>query len=111
MKNEITLRNIANWINSGKTGLSSEYLCSVYLGGFDLTIHYPHDPSDFNRCVKFMDCLDTSDAEALLELVSTKCSQWKAIRDNWVEMCVLLKEEMPTGRATKLYELMNKIGL
>jgi hypothetical protein len=35
---------------------------------------------------------------------------WKNIIDNWSELTRLYLEELPTGRAPKLYERMKALG-
>ena len=67
----------------------------------------PHDPSDFNRCVGFLNAVP--EARERLEMMSDKSPQWAGLVANWDRLEQLLREEFPTGRAPKLYREMEKI--
>ena len=111
--NSREIKKIGNWLLNGDTGSSSEALCGMFLGGETKYISYPHDPSDLNRCVKFLDCVDESKRYTLIFYMGTKSKQWKAISDNWIELMKLYKKECRKGwgRAPMLYEKMKEIGL
>jgi hypothetical protein len=57
LANKRKMRKIGNWL--GDTGLSSEAMASVALGASPSQVYAPADPSDFTRCVQFLEkCID-----------------------------------------------------
>jgi hypothetical protein len=95
-------------------------MCAAIFGypslGDKPRIQHPHDPDDFGRCYRFYlaamcdhegKCRDFT---GKLALVAALSPVWKNIIDNWSELTRLYLEELPTGRAPKLYERMKALG-
>ncbi|MFA5130722.1 MAG: hypothetical protein WC477_07490 [Patescibacteria group bacterium] len=107
-----TKERIIDWLNGSDKGLSSKYLCNLYLtGSEELKPNYPFDPSDFGRCYRFLELLTLKESCDLLFKASKVSKEWGAIAANWDRMVELYEEEYPSGKAPKLYVLMKSIGL
>lgn len=98
-----------DWLANGRRGLSSEAMCKRIFGepknaGTD----HPHDPSDLNRCLKFLDLAEAHDKVPLMADVSP---EWANLVEKWSEIVTLFKEEVAlnTGKAEKTYNLMKEI--
>lgn len=78
-----------DWYDSDDRGQSSNYLARILVGYADAGISYhPHDPSDFNRCLKMVESLGVE--EELKELMNEPVfagadlsKQWIAVLYNW----------------------------
>lgn len=107
------LRKIGTWLAGDHVGMSSKYMAAVFIGGKPERVSYPFDPSDFNRCMKFLECLDKSKRMVFIMGLGMRSKQWSIISDNWYKLERLYREECKTGwdRAPKLYEKMKEIGL
>lgn len=106
------------WAVSDDTGLSSRRLAielakhaamKLYIREPDLLEPnpHPHDPADFGRCVRMLDA--APQLREHLPKCRTISPTWAALIDRWDEMEALYREEFPTGRAPKLYDLMRGI--
>ena|SRR3990167_7755043 len=110
------LRKIGKWIKDGDTGLSSLAMASFYLvvgNGGQITGEFrtPSDPSDFRRCVDFLeDCIDESNRYPLIFEMGSKIEAWKRVKDEWFVLLKLYDEEKGQKTAPKLYEFMTKCG-
>lgn len=121
--NKRELAKIGIWIMDGDTGLSSKALASFYLTGGNggicaSTLPTPCDPSDFQRCVLFLEeCVDKSKRYDLIRAIGETTKNWKRVRDEWFVLMDIYNEEKKEfnkdsfGRAPRLYEFMKKIGL
>lgn len=110
--NKREMSKIGNWIIDGNTGLSSLSMAAIWLGGSPSRVYAPSDPSDFNRCVWFLQhCIDPSNRGAIVMQMGEFTAQWKAIAKNWLELTLLYNEEKDQERAPKLYKLMKDLGL
>lgn len=115
--NRRELAKIGRWLIDGDTGLSSLALCSFYLtssngGECASRLETPSDPSDFERCVKFLDeCVDKSKHYDLIYSIGGITKNWERVKDEWFVLMKLYKEEKNQTSAPKLYEFMKKIGL
>ena len=78
--------NTLKWLLSGDSGISSRALCSCYFG---LSItekscgNYPHDKSDFDRCVRFLKTLNKDEKNKALGKVAKLSPEWKALSETW----------------------------
>lgn len=83
----MTLRD---WLGCGDVGLSSRYMAEVLDGGetchFVSDYHYPHDVSDFARCVRMVAALDWTERVPML---LGKGKEWDYIARNWKQMVKL----------------------
>jgi len=97
------------WLNSDDTGRSSKFMAHILARGPHTECHWPHDPSDFGRCVKFLAAVP--EAREKMELLSDCCPEWNSLVFEWPELEALYREELPTGTAPKLYARMKELGL
>ena len=88
------------WFGSDHVGLSSVYMARDEHA-------YPHDPSDFWRCLKLLDAVPA--LRSHIGAMATCGPIWAAYVEHWHEMAALYAEEEPTGKAPKLYALMQKL--
>ena len=102
------------WLASDSTGSSSLYLAHVLAPQEapawhgDEPVPYPHDPSDFGRCVGLLDA--APDLRPRLPNVATGHGpQWAALAGAWEELEALYREELPTGKAPRLYARMQEL--
>ena len=115
--NKRELGKIGRWLVDGDIGLSSLAMASFYLtagngGECASRLMTPSDPSDFGRCVKFLDeCVDPSNRYTLIYGLGDTVKAWKRVKDEWFVLTKLYHEEKNQTSAPKLYEFMKKIGL
>ena len=114
--NKRELVKIGRWLIDGDVGQSSKALASFYLtagngGECASYLPTPCDPSDFNRCMLFLECIDINNRVALISAIGEVTQGWKKVRENWIELLNLYFEEKDQDSAPKLYALMKKIGL
>lgn len=107
---------LAAWFGSDHVGMSSAFMARrlAPLAGLVCPLHrirdefaYPHDPSDFRRCLKLLEAVP-----GLAEHISAMASRgpiWSAYVEHWAEMTALYAEEEPTGRCPKLFALMERL--
>lgn len=101
---------LAAWLISDDTGVSSKTMASVLCG-----VHYdkrewshPHDPADFGRCHRFLQAVPLAkDSLARLKDISLV---WARLVDSWDELTALYLEELPSGKAPRLYARMKELG-
>ena len=107
---------LAAWFGSDHVGMSSAYMARrlAPLAGLVCPPHrlrdeyaYPHDPSDFWRCLKLLDAVPA--LRSHIGAMAAYGPIWAAYVENWQEMAALYAEEEPTGNAPKLYALMQKL--
>lgn len=96
------------WLASDDVGMSSKFMAHVLAGGPKCEFAYPHDPADFNRCVKFLRAVP--EARKKLNLLTSHEKPWPELVARWPELESLLDKEITTGRSTELYKLMEGIG-
>lgn len=111
--NETEIKMIGEWLANGETGLSSLSMCSVLMGAEPKRLHYPLDPSDFDRCIKFLRLLNPAQEMALMVKLAKMDKHWNVILNNLPELKKLYYEECVGNywNAPKLYKLMQQIGL
>lgn len=106
---------IANWLLSGRVGISSRTIACATLGANDdlLGGSYPSDPSDYNRCALLLEAIPQC-ANGLRRLGEIGCPEWRALVRDWEAIRVSFIEEV--GRdwsfaqsAPKTYALMKEI--
>ena len=97
------------WLNSDRTGLSSLWMAKTLAGywSWSAKYAYPHDPSDFNRCLGLLDACPEL-RERLPEMADTG-PEWAALVAHWDELEALLREEAPTGQGPRLWARMQEL--
>ena len=68
----------------------------------------PLDPVDFGRCYRLLEVEPSWRAQ--LWKVSDVHPEWRPLVDNWAKLEALYEEELPTGRAPKLFALLNELN-
>jgi hypothetical protein len=110
--NKREIKKIGIWLLDGETGLSSESMAAIALGGRPSIVNHPHDPSDFRRCVLFLEqCIDPSNRNTLLLQMAPFTSPWHRIAANWFKLMALYDEEKNQRTAPKLYSAMQALKL
>lgn len=108
------------WLKKGSTGLSSESLCYHTVpemqpvldkirqkSHFNEFNHHPSDPSDFNKCYKFLNAVP--EAKLLLSTMSNVSPEWKRLVEKWDELTATFETEIGLSRAPKTYQMMQDI--
>lgn len=110
-KNSGIPESVTNWLLNGHRGASSEALCKHF---FEVPVEanvycYPLDPSDLNRCLKFLDAAFGTRNPVQINSVRSLGPVWSAYVDRWVEIITVFGKEVQTGVAMETYDLMQKI--
>ena len=94
------------WLESDDKGLSSKFMAYVLMNGPMAANEYPHDPSDFGRCYRFLKAVP--EARERLDLLRRQSKEWDVMIQNWSRLEALWEEESTskTGMAPKLYAEM-----
>lgn len=106
---------VMQWVENGRVGLSSKALCQKLTGmtvGEDKEKVYddhPYDPSDFKRCVDFLEAvgLTSKDVKKMIGV----SPEWSAMSKEWDNLTALYKEEKGLESAPKLYAEMQRIRM
>jgi hypothetical protein len=107
------------WLRSDDTGLSSQYMAHVLapLAGAgtapDPSDRFwrnpsPLDPDDFGRCYRLLKAVPGLRAH-LPALATGHGAEWTGLVAVWDELERLYEEELPRGKAPKLYARMQAI--
>lgn len=106
-------KKILKWFINGETGLSSKAMAAAVIG-IKSQKSYPHDPSDFNRCLLFLKAVP--EARKHLDKVAKLSKVWKEIISHFSEIEKCFLDEVGLDwkkgknlRATKTYDLMKSI--
>ena len=109
---------ILNWFATGEVGVSSKAMACA-IAGLDVDKtwatfgNHPSDPSDFNRCLKFLKAVP--EAKEHLHKVAEISKVWAELVERWdeVEQCFIdeVGFDWCKGKAAKkTYDLMKSIG-
>lgn len=74
---------LLDWFNSGKTGASSKCI-AFHLTGRDSSGDYPHDASDFGRCVGLLNAVPELRVD--LPKMASLNRYWAALVEQWDEI-------------------------
>lgn len=113
-KRRFEYTNVAEWLKSWDTGISSLTMCAVLgdRGCMPSRPGAPSDPSDFGRCYRLLRLL-RSGKEYMLDLheLSKQFPEWAPIIEAWPELEALYEEELkrPDGLMSKLYARMQEL--
>lgn len=106
---------LIEWPIKGRTGISSETMWAAITGAategrkgsYSPSYDVPRDPSDFKRCLDFVnDCEITKDQ---LNKVKEVFKWWSPFIDNWEKLVELYEEESPSGTCPKLFDYMQEL--
>ncbi len=109
-----------DWINNGRVGLSSATMCVTFFpelknhhrfnnmknydGEFE--INWPHDNSDFMRCVGFLEAVP--DLRKELGKMSSVSKEWANLVGSWNEIESLIKKEEQKDSYDLIKKCINK---
>ena len=103
------------WLASGSRGISSNTMFTVMTGVDALRDGYqshPHDPDDFDRCLKLLHAVP--ELRLKLPLMARASPAWAALVEHWDEIERSHLDEVglgwtKAGNAPRTYELMKKV--
>ena len=107
------------WLENGRVGLSSRAMC-FHLGSArvkeiiretfgDDNKNHPHDPSDFKRCLAYLEAVPNSKNK--IGLMSSVSKEWAVLAKAWPDLLKLYEEEKSLDSAPKLYAEMHRVLL
>lgn len=100
-------QRLADWLANGDRGASSEAMCKHFFGvPVDAGKSHPYDPSDFQRCIRFLDATQSHDMVPTMAIVSL---EWGLLANNWAELSGLYEQESSQDTAPLLYERMKEL--
>lgn len=95
---------VNRWLHTDEVGQSSKYMAFRLTRGPLCDYNYPHDPSDFGRCLGLLiACPELRDR---VPEMAAAGPEWAALVRHWGELETLYHAELPTGEAPKLYARM-----
>lgn len=100
------VESFADWGECEDTGMSSEAVWKATLGLFS-DKSYPFDPSDFGRCYRLIQRFP--EAMGGVRALADRCGVWRHLAARWDDLVALYEEEAPSGKAPKLYALMQAL--
>lgn len=94
------------WRERGDVGTSSQTIWAVFAAGMPPRHgpDVPQDPDDFSRCKALLDLIPEWRAD--IKKVATQYPWYKPFTDRWDEIERLYIAELPTGKCSKTYALM-----
>lgn len=98
------------WLQNGDTGISSRTIWYTLMHRNFPPRDWPDipaDPDDFGRCYRLLKVMP--EWRARLPEVALRFPSWKPLVDAWDELTLLYEKELPTGRATNLYQRMQEL--
>ena len=105
-------RAVIWWFGTGRVGVSSRTLAMRATHRFAKHEGHPHDPDDFDRCLRLL--ADVPQLRERLHLVAKASPYWAALVARWDEVEALHLDEVGLGwtkarSAPKTYALMRAI--
>ena len=101
------------WLKGADVGMSSKALAMTLsgmavsaLGKRECKAH-PYDPADIGRCFRMLDRFP--ELRENLHLMKKASPVWEKLIDRWDDLRALYNEEFPTGKAPKLYDLIQEL--
>jgi len=103
------MQNVLEWLANGETGMSSETMAFMAIGVVKRDHYFPHDPSDFNRCLLLLEAAPI--VRESFPKIRELSPKWAAIIDHWDELERLFLDEAgrdwsKAQKAPKTYERM-----
>jgi len=75
---------LLKWFITGETGSSSKVMASVFAGITPTGTSYPHDPSDFNRCLMLLEAVP--EAKDHMDKLRVLSPVWDRFVDDWSKL-------------------------
>jgi hypothetical protein len=102
---------LLKWFAGPDVGLSSKAMAMAALG-IDFDPDYPHDPSDFNRCLLLL--LHVPEVKPHMHKLAAVSPQWSRLIARWDEieasfLCEVGLNWSKGGSAPKTYQLMRDV--
>jgi hypothetical protein len=95
------------WWSGPDTGMSSKTIWRVLMGHpATIDVYEPADPADFGRCHRLLHAIPGWRAR-IGEMARVR--GWEHLAPAWDELEALYVEELPSGRAPKLYKRMAEL--
>ena len=110
----MTQQRLLDWMATGERGLSSEAIAFAAMGAASLQTHnYPHDPSDFRRCLLLLDRVPEAYELGVLRLARVS-RRWGALAKIWDELRATFvsevgKPQVARGPAPLTYQRMRDV--
>lgn len=100
---------ILEWLLRGNVGASSRTMAAVFAGFKPADLSHPNDPSDFRRCLLFLEAVPEARHE--LHKMRDLTPEWAALINCWGELQHTFMQEVGLSyehglEAPKTYELM-----
>ncbi|AZZ98261.1 hypothetical protein [Pseudoalteromonas sp. R3] len=108
-----TEQRFLNWLATGRTGYSSEYMGFKLLGYNKKRVSHPSDPGDFNRCLVMLQEVFNGDKSQLHKLAGSS-AYWDALLPKWNDIEQTFLDEAGYNwskgtKAPKTYNLLRTI--
>lgn len=105
-----------HWLDNGRVGSSSGTMCGVLFPNLrthhkladnvdyddNFKINYPHDNSDFDRCMKFLEAVP--EARARLPELAKASKEWEGLVSNWDNIETLITDK----KSEEAYDLIKE---
>ena len=105
------------WIAFGRVGTSSKTMWSAingvclkgseYIKGGMSNYDVPYDPSDFSRCLEYVESVGVTKQQ--LQIVKDVFKWWAPFIDNWDKIVELFKSEEHLDRMPKTYDYIREL--
>ncbi len=111
---------LAAWCASDDTGISSRRMARVLgpLAGLTVSLSgeendwqedWPHDPTDFGRCIRLLEAAPELRRHLRAMGGQTMSREWRAIGLNWPELEMMYREAAGSASADQLYARMKQL--
>ncbi len=100
-------QGIAAWRKTDQVGASSDFMAARLGHAGRRDYAYPRDPADFGRCLTLLEA--APELRDNLKDMGAEGPEWAALISQWDEMERLWREESPSGKCPKLYDLMQSL--
>lgn len=94
---------VAKWLANGRAGASSQALAAASLGAVPNVPDYPHDPSDFGRCLALWEMAPEA-VEGLKRLAAVS-GPWNRLAERWADLIELYQR----GESSACFHLMQRL--
>lgn len=101
------IKDLAEWLVSCDTGISSKTMAAIALGGEKGRFNAPYDPSDFGRCYRLVQKVPA--IRNAFDRIGELEPCFAGILLNWDELCSLYERDLHTGQCKELYMLIKAL--